>query len=120
MSNFTPLVEKEYDWEGDTIKVSFSRLTRKDMILIFPALKKFQVIQDGDESESAINDAMNEIVDVLADRVPHYIKDFTGLKDVAGNAIGIETVINEFYFIGLSIRIIMDMVNESSLKGGKV
>ena len=132
MSNFTPLVEKEYEWDGDTVKVTFARLKRKDMLLVFPALKELGTardVQEGDEGVimvdgvgvkgEDISNAMNDVLDVLLDKLPEYITEFEGLVDSDNQPISVETVASEFYFMRLCSMIVMDMVSESSFKGGK-
>ncbi len=132
MSNFTPLVEKEYEWDGDVIKVKFKRLKRKDMLLVFPALKQLNAVKDAKEGDEGvmmvdgtavmvedISNAMNDILDVLLEKLPDYIVEFEGLVDSENKPITIETVADEFYFMKLCSMIVMDMVTESSFKGGK-
>jgi len=113
MSNFTPLVTKEYDFDGDHITVTFSRVTRKHMLASMPAFLK---IQEADEDNRAeiINDVLNDIVDVI----PNYVKSIEGLNDVEGNRIKIETVVTDMYFMRLCALIANDMMRESSAPGG--
>jgi len=115
MSNFTPLVTKEYDFDGDHIKVTFSRLTRKHMLAAMPAFKRMaDSDEDSPERIEVINDVLNDIVDVI----PKYVKSFDGLNDAEGNHIGIEIVINDMYFMRLAVLIASDMMRESSVPGG--
>ena len=110
MSNFTPLVSKTYEFEGDTVRVEFKRLKRKHMLNAIPALKRLQE-SDGDEAQlEKVNEFVNEIIDVI----PEYIEVFDGLLDNQGQPITIETVIDDFYFLKLASQISMDMVKESS------
>ena len=119
MSNFTPLVTQEYEFEGDTVSITFSRLKRKDMIGAMPALQALQQAKEAEDNElmgSAINDVLNSIVDVI----PDYVKEFSGLNDVMGEPVPIETVCSEFYFVKLVMQIAIGMLEVSSGKEGKV
>lgn len=117
MSNFTPLVERTYEFEGDSVKIIFSRLRRKDMLAAMPAFKK--MVDAGEDAElksSAINDVLNIIAEVL----PEYVQVVEGLKDSEGNDIGIKTIADEMYFMGLCAKIATDIMGESSVPGGNV
>ena len=119
MSNFTPLVERTYEFEGDSIKVVFARLRRKDMLAAMPAFKKLMDAEEAKDAElksAAINDVLNIIAEVL----PEYVKSVEGLKDSEGNDIGIKTVADEMYFMGLCAQIATDIMGESSVPGGNV
>ena len=120
MSNFTPLVEQEFNFEGDVIKVSFSRLTRKDMLAAMPAFKKLNDIKSEDEKDPRVAEAMNELLNSVADNIPKYVKSFTGLNDADGNSIDIETVCSEYYFSKLAVNIAASILLASSAQEGKV
>jgi hypothetical protein len=118
MSNFTPLVNQEFEFEGDTIKVTFSRLLRKHMLAAMPLMKKLADAQDKEDEQGkqdVINDILNEIVDVI----PEYVKSFEGLNDAEGDAISIETVCSEFYFMKLAAEITTSVLVASSGTEGK-
>lgn len=124
MSNFTPLVEKEYEYEGDTIIVKFSRLKRKHMLKAMPALSRVKTaLQDLPEGLTVENiesltpevlDSMNDFLNDVVDALPDHVAVFSGLKDSNGNEISIETVVDDFYFTPLAFSIAMDMVKNSS------
>lgn len=117
MSNFTPLVKKEYDFENDKVVVTFSRLKRKHMIKATPYLSKLkdfdaeQIVDNSEQSEAA-NDLFNSIIDSL----PDYVKSVEGLNDVEGKPISIKTIAEDFYFMRLAMLISIDMIKESSPK----
>ena len=116
MSNFTPLVEKEYEFDGDTVKVLFSRMLRKDMLTVLPTFLKLSKAEEGtDEFNLLINDVLNTLVDIL----PGSIKSLEGLTDSKGEPISIETVTSEMYFMQLTVMIAMDLIKESGVPGGK-
>ena len=126
MSNFTPLVIQEYEFEADKVSITFSRLKRKDMIEAMPALSRLHSAKPDDgvdptpvqekEMSEAINDVLNSIVDVI----PGYVSEFTGLNDTEGNPVPIETVCAEFYFMKLAIKIAVGVMEASAGKEGKV
>jgi len=114
MSNFTPLVNKEYQFDGDTVKVQFRRLNRKDMLAAMPAFKKLRDAETEDENNEAINDLLNDIADLL----PNYVISLEGLTDADNGEVTIETVVNEMYFMRLCALIAVDVMKESSVSGG--
>jgi hypothetical protein len=116
MSNFTPLVTKEYEFEGDTVTVTFRRLKRKHMLQALPAMNRLSEL---DVNETEINnktELVNDFIGSIIDAIPEYVETFSGLADSEGNPIGIETVINDFYFLKLATFISMDMVKSSTPK----
>ena len=118
MSNFTPLVRHEYEFEGDTVVVEFSRLKRKHMLGAMPALKKLQDSQGADK-EDDLNEAINDVLNSIVDVIPEYVVKLEGLSDAEGHAVDIETVCSTFYFMKLIIQIAVGMLEASSGKEGK-
>ena len=116
MSNFTPLVRREYKFEGDSISITFARLKRKHMIRAMPALTNLIRLQAKDKEEPGDEeiDAVNDFLNVIVDDIPDYVHKVQGLNDAEGNAIGIETICEDFYFTKLAMRLAMDMVQDSS------
>ena len=132
MSNFTPLVQKEYEFDGDTITMHFRRLKRKDMLAIMPRLKKFEdsqreskALEKSDDADAvsaaaeSVNESLGDLVDALSAKVPEYTEHFEGLIDSEGHPIGIKTVCEELYFMRLCVKLCMDMIQESTVTGGK-
>jgi len=129
MSNFTPLVEREFEFQGDIIKATYSRLKRNDMLKVLPLMKNLNEVQ-GDvvmvdgmptfpnadiEKQQAV---INDVLTALIDSVPNYIKSFSGLKDADDNDVDIETVTTEFYFLNLAAKIALQMIKDSSATEG--
>jgi hypothetical protein len=119
MSNFTPLVSKTYEFDGDSIEVSFSRLKRKHMIAAMPGIKRLQDAQEAEDGD-AIANAINEILEKVIDNIPEYVQSFKGLADVEGRPIEIKTVVDEMYFVKLCSQLALDMIQSSSAAGGNV
>lgn len=117
MSNFTPLVNKTYEFDGDTVHVTFARLRRKDMLTVLPVFSK---LKDSEENSEEWTEGINDVLNELADLLPDYVKEFKGLLDSEGNAIEIGTVAVEMYFMKLSAMIAMDLIKESGVPGGEV
>jgi len=119
MSNFTPLVSKEYEFDGDKVVVSFTRLRRKDMLKVLPAFKKIQDSNqvEGEPMTEGFAEGINDILNDVAELIPNYVKEFTGLYDTDSTPITIETVVNELYFAKLSGMIVTDLIKESGVSG---
>ncbi len=116
MSNFTPLVKREYEFDGDVIQVTFARLNRKDMVNVLPSFIK---IKNAEKESDLFLEGINDVLNDLADLIPIYVKTFEGLNDAEGNVITIETVVNEMYFSKLSTMIAMDLIKESGVPSGE-
>ena len=115
MSNFTPLVAKQYEFDGDKVHVKFSRLKRKDMLKLMPAIQRMQKAEDDEKKSEAIGELINESLCFL----PEYVREMNGLVDAEGKPIGIETVAEDMYFVELATSIIGDLMNESSIGMGE-
>jgi len=107
MSNFMPLVRREYEFEGDTISVSFTRLTRQQMIEISPYLPKDDHGLSEDDNMSLIGKA----IDILKKNVV----DFSGLKNANGEPLAFLDIIDDTYFFSLSTDMVKDLMGESML-----
>ena len=117
MSNFTPLVTQEFEFEGDKIIVVFSRLKRKHMLAAMPAFKR---ITDAEDNEEIKQEAISDVLNIVVDFLPEYVTSFEGLNDAEGNPVTIQMVCEEFYFMHLVAQIAMSMLSTSSGKEGKV
>lgn len=112
MSKFTPSVFYETEFEGDKISMRLSRLKRAHM------MKLVQLLDIDKETRQVSEGSIIKCVDYLADELPGYIQDFKGLKDEDGNAITLQEVINEGYFLYLLSDIVGQLMHISKL--GKV
>ena len=109
MSNFTPLVKKQYKFEDDDVTVEFSRLKRKHVLTILPKAQEMERQDDRHKQTLLQNELLNEVLDIL----PDYVAVFTGLRDAAGGEIDFSSAVNEIYFIDLISDIAMDVIQES-------
>lgn len=114
MSNFTPLVAKQYEFDGDKVHIKFSRLKRKDMLKLMPSIQKMQRTDDEATTAEAIGEMLADSLEFL----PKYVKEINGLVDADGNPVGIETVSEDMYFVELATKIVTDLMSESSLGMG--
>lgn len=112
MSNFTPLVTREYEFDGDTVKVTFSRLRRRDMLNVLPS---FQALGEMEEGSPEYNAGMQSVLNDVADILPNCVKTIEGLNDTEGNPVPLDSIINEMYFMKLSALITVDLIKESGV-----
>ena len=112
MSNFLPLVNKKYEFEGDTVTVSFSRLTRQQMLAITP----FLPTKDG--GGQTIEEQL-KLMDATINALETNIDIFTGLKDSNGGALTFEAIVNQAYFTTFVSGIAGDLLKESSVEDEK-
>lgn len=108
-----PAVTKEYEFQNDTVKVEFKRMTREQMMSVSPYLR--------DEGDDANPGGDAKMMDISADILSVNIISFTGLKDKEGNAIDKDTFLSNAYFFSLLGDLIKDLVRESLInpKQGK-
>lgn len=114
MSNFTPLVEKEYKFEGDAIRVKLSRLKRKHLLTLFGDFSALADIEDEKKRKAKISSAM---MDLDEDIINECVVEFAGLKDSDGNPVLKEVVFSELYFLELATEIFLDLMSESFVAG---
>lgn len=118
MSNFTPLVNKEYIHGDDTVTVSFARFKRKDMLNLMPLVQRLGKAK-AKKDDATVAEVTPEILNLSLGLLPEYVKTFTGLRAADGEPISIETVAEEMYFIDLASDIAMDIMDASIVLQGK-
>lgn len=121
MSNFTPLVEFSTQFDGDTVTMKLGRLKKKHMVRLLP--KFLESIDDDNSTESEGGFKLNilkmmqdetEIAELAAEFIGEYVHEFKGLKDADGNAISLETVVEQNYFQDLMSSILKELISISS------
>jgi len=111
MSNFTPLVKQEFEFQGDAVKITYSRLKRAEMLKVLPLMTSLK----GEDTEQSV---VHEILELLIESLPNYVESFSGLTDAEGNDVEIGTVCDEFYFLPLAAQIALQMIKDSSATEG--
>ena len=94
MSNFTPVVHFETEFDGDHVSMDLIRLKRGTMIKVAPYLKGKFV----DGKITMTFDDQAKFSEVMADVVPVSVKNFSGLKAQDGTEIKLEDAVDETYF----------------------
>lgn len=112
MSKFTPLVEYETGFEGDTVTMKIRRMTRADQQNLIPFMGD---VDDEGQLKMSFKDE-NELSNAMLGLLPQNIKEFAGLKDESGEDISLETAIKETYFMGLISEILMKLMEVSNIK----
>lgn len=122
MSKFTPKVTKQYEFDGDTINVTFRRLKRAEALTLAPYART--------EADGITVSFENQIklLEVTGELLPNVIERFTGLfiDDVevdyikdgdTKNLDGWNSFLEEAYFFQLHSDILLDILNASFLSG---
>lgn len=123
MSNFTPLVKRKFTFEGDEVEVVFSRLKRKHIFKLIPQIVSLKKeIGDSDIQDAPLDDKLDLVMAVaegIGDKAKDYIRSMTGLKDLEGNEVSIDEVMENSYFSDLYLEIVMAMIDSSIGLSGK-
>lgn len=104
MSNFTPTVQETIEFDGDSVVVTFKRLSRKAMFELTPF-----ITSDGNVKDEA------GMMAKASEFVPSHVVSIEGLTDSTGAAIDIQTVVDNAYFIELTSEIIVALFDSSKL-----
>jgi len=104
MSKYTPTVKFEIVFEDDTVTMKLKQLSRKTFLGWMPYFSKTDA--DGKLSSEDTLKLVNEAADII----PDHVTDFEGLRDANGNAIPLDIVVNEVYFIELISQIVMKLI----------
>ena len=116
MSKFTKQVKKEYTFEDDIVKVSMSRLKRKDAIKLAPFMT------EPDESGNVMMKFEDSLIfaDKACEILSKYVTSFEGLKEDDGTPLTVEDIFGEdgsTYFMELVSSMMSDLM-EASFAGG--
>ena len=118
MSNFTPLVRKAFTFENEEIFVTFSRLTRKEVLKVMPIAAKHGSIDIKDLSPTEKIHMTQEILDVAGDMIKEHITKIENLTDEVGDDLDVE-VLEDSYFLNLYTQIVMAVIVSSVTQSGK-
>lgn len=109
MSNFTKSYTVELSFEDDVVTLRMSRMKRKDALKLIPYMGE----PDEQGNVPLTFASQVELMDVAADLLPKYIADMTGLKDEDGNALTVEEMLDEAYFLTLVGEIVNVLMTKS-------
>lgn len=110
MSNFTPNIEFDTEFDGDKVKFVMKRLTNAQMMKIGAEA----VNASKEQNTTAILSSIQTLVgsrEILKDR----IESVEGLKDKNGNAISIDVLLDNAYFMQLLDRASRFLIDQSML-----
>ena len=93
MSRYTPKVTQQFEFDGDTVTVEFNRLKRKHLLVLSPHMT--------DDADKLTFEDQVKFTEVAAEIMPECVISMTGLTDIDGNTISIETVTEDAYFVKL-------------------
>ncbi len=113
MSNYIPLVKKTYDFEGDTVIVTFKRLTRAQMISLTPFLPET-------EETEMTNEQNVNLMENVSECVSENMVECSGLRDAEGNALDLKEHIDDMYFMELVTLISTDLMESSMVNAKKL
>lgn len=112
MSNFTPLVHFEIEFDGDTVSMDLRRMQRKDQQKLVPFMSG-DIREDGSRIMSF--QSQHEMGEAMLDILPDHVSNFAGLTMPDGTAIALETAIEEIYFQELIADILAELMRISNV-----
>lgn len=118
MGNFTKDFTKVYEFDGDTVSVTMSRLLRKDAMKLTPYVHT----DENGNTVMSMDDQM-EMLNLVTELFPIYITKLSGLV-VEGEELIIEDrksnnellyglFLEQVYFLNLHSMIVADLMSES-------
>lgn len=117
MSNFSLVIKKTYEFEGDTISVEFKPLTKDQMISISPYMPEVDG-KDKKGKPTLKKQSMEEMMKV-SEMTTKLLKDnlvsFEGLVNDGGDPISIDDVFEFNYFSKLLNAICSDFMGGGSV-----
>lgn len=114
MGTFTSVIKKEFEFDGDKVVVTFRRMKNKHFLKIAPFL-----IPDpnGPPTLKAGMLRAVKLVDDAKEILTECVVRIVGLTDAEGNPLGLETILEESFFISLMDEMLGFLMEESVLKG---
>lgn len=116
MSRYTQKINKVFQFEGDDVKVRYTRLKRKKAFQVTAKLPK-GVGADNIREAVSITDAL-DVMEIMADYLPDQVVHFEGLSDADGNPVTLEEALDEAYFTELVADIALAIFEDSFPAGG--
>lgn len=96
MGNFTQTFTHESEFDGDKIRVELRRLKRRHIAMLSPF-----IAQHADGAMRLTLDQQMPLLAVLEGILPECIVQIDGLKDRGNNALRIDDIIENVYFMPL-------------------
>lgn len=117
MSQFTPTLHYETEFDGDKITCEMRRLKRKHMLELISVLKSES--SAAGETEAKLT-SMSQLAEAASRILPECLVDkkLSGLKDKDGNALSLDQIIEEAYFAPLIVKLVMFLFANSSIAKG--
>jgi len=116
MSKFTKSFRVELDFEGDHLVLVMERMKRKDALKLVPYM-------GAPDADGTVNISFGDqitVMNVAADLLPKYVKSLTGLVDEDGEAMTIEMIVDEAYFLTLIGQILNHLMVKSFIGEAEV
>lgn len=101
MSNYLPKKPQTLEYEGDIITFEVSSMDRQD----FQKMVPFMDQQEDGTIKMSFKDKM-VFAEQLSTFLPTYIHNFVGLKDGNGDAVALEVVVKDTYFMDLAQKLL--------------
>ena len=111
MSKFTKSLVETFDFDGDKVTITFKRLKRKHLIALSPHMTTSGDIEFKDQVK---------FMDAAAEVLPDIIESMTGLVDADGNALTVEEMVDEMYFVPLVSDLMGKVMEQSFVKDEQV
>lgn len=108
MGNFTKQITKTYEFDGDIVTVTMTRLRRIDAMVLTPFIKQY-----GDGSVKMSFGEQIDFINTAADILPNCIKSFSGLfiegVEVTRESEEFNIIMEDMYFMSLLSDILKDI-----------
>lgn len=119
MSQFTPTLHYETEFDGDKITCEMCRLKRKHMLELISVLKSESSVVAASQTEAKLT-SMSQLAEAASRILPECLVDkkLSGLKDKDGNALSLDQIIEEAYFAPLIVKLVMFLFANSSIAKG--
>lgn len=107
MGRFTKNFNVEIEFDGDKVELTLRRLRNDHMVKLGPYFRE----SDGEVKLTFVDKIT--LVNAAAEILPDCIVEIKGLKDDAGNALGLQDIVGELYFAKLFDFIIGELLQRS-------
>lgn len=117
MGNFTSKVTKTFQFDGDEVKVEFTRMKNKHFILIAPYL----VLEDSEPKALRVGMLRSvKLVEESKQVLKECIKSMKGIQNADGDQLTLDDILDESYFISLLDQMLGFLMDVSVLRDSDV